>query len=356
MNHRLVRCRACRTTFLADDDPAVRSVDCPKCGARTAAPSEVETEPEPGPTVFVAASEGRRNRRFVRPALFVLAALVVAATTAAVVWPSLRSRMRPVPVDPIESAATSYLQALAAGDAETAGRLGTIDLPPAIRSFRAVRRDRAADLRLKGSFAPIATLHVRIDERFTLDPASGRYAPRDALGPAAEVLDALHAAKAEAEKSDLYKKMQSGDPNDIFDAAESFGKTFADLAGGVLAPKRLIPSYKQLVEDAEPPLPAAERTLAIDYAEHRATWDALLKRPFATLKADGPFLLERAEATAAAIDALGSLGDPPTTIRLTLTRFRLEGIDTGWRVTSARRESAADRGTVEPSDSAENRR
>jgi hypothetical protein len=49
-------------------------------------------------------------------------------------------------------------------------------------------------------------------------------------------------------------------------------------------------------------------------------------------------VLERADVTAQVVDALGSLGDPPRTLHLTLTRFRLEGIDTGWKVTATRRE------------------
>ena len=66
-------------------------------------------------------------------------------------------------------------------------------------------------------------------------------------------------------------------------------------------------------------------------------WGALLKRPFQTLKADGPFIYETAEVTALATDRLASLGDPPSRLRLELARFRLEGIDTGWKVVSARR-------------------
>src|SRR5262249_16173783 len=80
---------------------------------------------------------------------------------------------------------------------------------------------------------------------------------------------------------------------------------------------KLIPTYQQLVEGAKPPLPEAERALALDYAAKRETWDALLKRPFSTLKADGPFVLDRAGVTASAVDALGSSGDPPTTLPLT---------------------------------------
>ena len=63
----------------------------------------------------------------------------------------------------------------------------------------------------------------------------------------------------------------------------------------------------------------------------------MLKRPFQTLKADGPFIYEKAEVNAIATDRLASLGDPPSRLRLELVRFRLEGIDTGWKVVSARR-------------------
>jgi len=76
----------------------------------------------------------------------------------------------------------------------------------------------------------------------------------------------------------------------------------------------------------------------------------LPRRQSLTSKADGPFLLERAEVTASATDALASSGDPPTTLRLALTRFRLEGIDTGWKVTSARREGPKDAPRATPAE------
>ena len=147
----------------------------------------------------------------------------------------------------------------------------------------------------------------------------------------------LHEAKDEAEKSGMYKKMQSGNPDDIFDAAEQYGKVFAKLAEGVLAPKRILPTYKMLVESAKPPLPTDAKALALEVAGSMPNWSALLKRPFRTLKADGPFIYERAEVNAMATDRLASLGDPPSRLRLELVRFRLEGIDTGWKVVSARR-------------------
>ena len=61
-------------------------------------------------------------------------------------------------------------------------------------------------------------------------------------------------------------------------------------------------------------------------------WSALLKRSFHTLKADGPFIFERAEVNATATDRLASSGDPPTRLRLRACpvparrdRYRLEG-------------------------------
>ena len=105
----------------------------------------------------------------------------------------------------------------------------------------------------------------------------------------------------------------------------------------MLAPKKVLPTYKMLVEDAKPPLPSDEAALALDVAKNPKVWDDLLKRPFFTLKADGPFIYERAQVDALVTDKLGSLGDPPTPLRLTLVRFRLEGINTSWRVIKARR-------------------
>ena len=184
-------------------------------------------------------------------------------------------------------------------------------------------------------------MHKRIDSEFTYDPAAGRFTPKNALGLAAETLDALHVAKEEAEKSGMYKKMQSGDPNDIFDAAEQYGKVMEKLSK-TLTPKRLVPTYKMLVESSKPPLSDDAKALALIVAEDVKQWDGLLKRPFWTLKPDGPFLYEEAEVTATARERLGSLGDPPTRLRLKLVRFRLEGIDTAWRVVSIRRVQPGD--------------
>ena len=355
---RRFHCWSCKTAFLSDEQ-AGGPVVCPKCGARqgpatadgivatgetattAAARAAPDTAGSSEESVFVPSDTARRPRRARLAAGILLALMVVAASGVVIAWPALKRWWHPtppVPPDPIETVATAYLKALADGDTEAAHKLGTVDLPPAIRTYRKVSHDKTQDRPLKGSFATITAFHAEVDKTFVYDPSIGRFTPRNPLGPAAETLDALHAAKAKAEKEGLYKKMQSGDPNDVFDAAEGMAKTMTSLAEGVLAPKKLIPSYKQLVDNAKPPLPPAERELALDFGTHPAMWDALLKRPFATLRSDGPFVLDRAEVTAQVVDSLGSLGDPPRTLHLALTRFRLEGIDTGWRVTATRRE------------------
>ncbi len=342
-----VRCTSCQAAFLTATDEPGSTVECPKCGAQhrlpQAAARENTSEPQapsspphtPSASVFVPSSESQtrsyRRRWFV--GLLALAVVVLAGVAALV----LKPRLKPRPIDPVEHVAEEYLQSLIKGDESTQRRWSTIEEPPAIRSFQKIHRDRSRNKTVKGSFAPFARLHSRIESEFTYDPTIARFTPKNPLGAAGETLDAVHAAKEKAEKSGIYKKMASGDPNDIFDAAENFGKVFTQLAEGALAPKKILPTYKLLVDDAKPPIPLEQKELAAHVADNPKTWDALLKRPFHTLKADGPFIFERADVDAQVADQLASLGDPPTTLRLSMVRFRLEGIDTGWRITSARR-------------------
>jgi hypothetical protein len=291
--------------------------------------------PSHDPSVFIPAPE-TTERPPSRSKRYVLGVLVIAAIVAVVVmvaWP----RLNPRKLDPVERVADAYLKALAGEDPESASRFGVVEEPPAIRSVSAFRRDRSHDRSMKGSFAPLGKLHKQIEAGFAYDASIDRFTPKNAVGAAAETLDALHKAKEDAEKSGLYKKMQSGNPNDLFDAAEEYGKVFTKLAEGPLAPKKILPTYQMLVESAKPPLPKDAKALALEVAGSMPVWKVLLKRSFQSLKADGPFIYERARVNAMAIDRLASLGDPPSRVRLELVRFRLEGIDTGWKVVTARR-------------------
>ncbi len=353
-----LRCRSCQAAFVVQDDQAGQAVTCPKCDTRQVAPKaapapvpEAESEPvapllkrrsaPAGPTggdasVFVPKEprEPRKSRRGLWAGLLAAAALAAGLLVA---WPSIRDWLDPRPKGMVEGVAYDYLKALARGDAQAEARLGVVSEPPAIRSFRDLSRDKPRDSRAKGSFAPIARLHRQIEKKYVYDPNNARFTPKDPLGPAAETLDALHEAKAKAEKDKTYEKMASGDPEEQMQAAIDFGTAFAKLSETTLAPKRIIPSYKMLVQEAKPPLQGPELALALDYARHLEAWDRLLKRPFPTLKADGRFLFEKAEVLASVTDKLASSGDPPATLRLKLVRVQMDGIDTGWKVVSARR-------------------
>jgi hypothetical protein len=278
-------------------------------------------------------SAERPSRRWPWIGLGVVTLLAIVAVVVIVAWP----RVNPRQLDSVERVADAYLQALVHNDAESARRLGTVEEPPGISSVRTIKHDRSRERRLRGSFASLGEFHNRINAEYVYDSSIGRFTPKNPLGPAAETLDALHKAKDDAEKSGLYDKMQSGKPDDIFDAAEEYGKVFTKLAEGVLAPKKILPTYQMLVDSAKPALPEDAKALALEVAKDPKGFDALLKRPFLSLKADGPFIYHQAVVNANVADRLASLGDPPTRLRLELVRFQLEGIDTGWKVVSARR-------------------
>ncbi len=302
--------------------------------SRSQPPSEVPPGKEPE-SVFVPSEEAeeRRSRSLLWVGAGLMMILGIGAVVTMVFWP----RIKPRPLDAIEKVAGAYLDALVRQDEQAASKLGTVEEPPGIASYRDLYHQKARDREIRGTFAPLAGLHKRIGQEFTYDATAGRFTPKNALGIAGETLDALHAAKEEAKKSGMYEKMQSGDPNEIFESAEQLGKMMEKLSETTLHPKRILPTYKMLVESSKPPLPEAAKALALAVADDPKRWDTLLGRSFWTLKSDGPFIYDEAEVTATARDRLGSMGDPPVRLRLELIRFRFEGIDTGWRVVSASR-------------------
>jgi hypothetical protein len=314
------------------NDPGAARVG--KSNARLSGPQHTEPADLPG-TVFIPSEEAstRRSQRLWWILLAIMGIGAVMAVCIMVAWP----RVNPRRLDPVERVAESYLNALAKNDNAVARKFSTIDEPPGIRSVKSLARDKRGSRTIKGSFAPLGELHARIESDYVYDESAGRFTPKIALGAAAETLDALHAAKEDAEKSGMYEKMKSGDPNDIFDSAEQLGKAISKLAEGALAPKRILPTYKMLVESSKPPVPDDAKALAFEVADSPKQWQSLLKRHFHTLKPDGPYLYEKAEVIATVHDKLASLGDPPSKLKLTLVRFRLEGIDTTWKVVSAKR-------------------
>jgi hypothetical protein len=353
-------CSGCLASFLATDEQLGQLVSCPKCGTtsrmpatreevirRASAPEQGRGTAGPTPDQPVFEPEGpeddRRPRRFRRLVPFILGILGGLALTSVVLLPMLR-RPEPAPpaqaepVDPVEETALAFLDALVAGDAEEVDRLSTLADPPAISFHAASRRDPEQDETIRGSFAPIAALHEQLARTYDYDPAIDRFRNANPLGVAADLMDEVESLRQENEQADIYSRIAGGSADEQLDAAIEYAESFANLTRNILPRKELVPTYSQLVRDAEPPLPPDAEAMALRFGEDKETWDELLGRPFVTIEADGPFVLEEAEVTAIIRDRLASPGDPVRRLRLSLARFRLDAIDTGWKVVGARRE------------------
>ncbi|MEW4567645.1 hypothetical protein AB1L88_07220 [Tautonia sp. JC769] len=362
-----VTCSHCQATFLASEERLGQPVTCPKCGQSTSMPAtlgevargpdvRLSEAPSSPPSVLFPSEaagqdeaehpKGRRRRRLIPFLLGAVGGLLVAAL---VFWPILRRTEpgpaevadrpdAPRPIDPAERTARAFLDALVEQDAETIDRLSVLKDPPAIASFEDVQRDPVEDETIRGSFAPLADLNRRVASKYTYDPAIGRFQNANPLGVAADFMDEAETLKQENEANDIYGRIAGGTADEQLDAAVEFAEQFAKLTRVTLPRQELVPTYAQIVEDSDPPLPPEAEELALAFGDETETWQDLLGRPFFTIEADGPFVLDRAEVVATIRDRLASPGDPPRLLRMSLVRFRLDAIDTGWKVVSARRD------------------
>ena len=104
-------------------------------------------------------------------------------------------------------------------------KLSTIEEPPGIRSVRSLSASESPRSTTQGLVRASGRCCTRRSTPISpMTGAAGRFTPKHPLGLAGETLDKLHEAKEEAKKSGMYEKMQSGDPNDIFDSAEQLGQ------------------------------------------------------------------------------------------------------------------------------------
>src|SRR5262249_30274180 len=149
---------------VTSDDQAGQTVECPKCGAEQVAPRPkpaASADPPPlqrmkPPTpqaaaaakgnVFVpnAPKEPKKSRTGLCLGL-ILTPLAIAVGVVA--WPAIRDWLDPRPKTMVEGAAYDYLTALAKGDDAAAAKVGVVQDPPAIRSFRDLKRDKPRDIK-----------------------------------------------------------------------------------------------------------------------------------------------------------------------------------------------------------------
>ena len=353
-------CTHCHASFLVTDEALGQLVSCPKCGRSSRMPGTIAevaqqtsthpaspsvVRPPEAPALFVEPNETedelpRRRRRLIPFLLGAVGGLVIAAL---VFWPMLRwsapDDIGPLAsIDPVERTARTFLDALVSGDEQAVERLSTLTDPPALASYDDAQRDPFGNETLRGSFAPIADLNRQIAASYSYDPSINRFRKANPLGVAADFMDEAEQLRQENETGDIFSRIAGGSADEQLDAAVQFAEQFAKLTQAALPRKELVPTYAQLVQDAEPPLPPEAEALALHFGEAKPTWDHLLGRPFFTIEADGPFVLEQAEVVATIRDRLASPEDPARRLRLELIRFRLDAIDTGWKVVAARRE------------------
>ncbi|WP_169976807.1 hypothetical protein [Tautonia rosea] len=358
-------CPHCLATFLVTDERLGQLVSCPKCGLTSRMPAtlgeaaqdsttSVSREPASASVLITPHSmeaeeaQPSTTQRRKRLIPFLLGAVGGLLLAALIFWPILRTtapdRPEPLegagPINPVERTARTFLEALVANDVETIDRLSVQNDPPLIASFEDVQRDPSEDETIRGSFAPLAQLNDRIASTYIYDPEIKRFRNANPLGVAANFMDEAERLKEENEAGDIYSRIAGGTADEQLDAAVEFAEQFVKLTQNTLPRKELVPTYSQLVEDADPPLPPDAEALALNFGEDTATWEELLGRPFFTIGADGPFILDRAQAVATIQDRLASPGAPPRRLRLELVRFRLDAIDTGWKIISARRDDA----------------
>ncbi len=352
MSQRIL-CTRCRATFLAPQDLLSQTVNCPKCQHPNpiALPAS-SNNPKPSVSGTVSHGESQHSSRN-RAAIFLffggaLLGFGIAAVTVGTLLfirqqdNKLVSQPKPVRVDEVEAVAQQFLTALQENDQARVRSLSTLELPPAIQDFHQVRRHPDRDHELRGSFRPLRIIHEQIEAKYQYDRSIDRFVNAHPLGTAANLMDQANAARSELDASKLMEKYSSGSPDEQLDAAVGYAELLSGVFQAALPRTELTPTYRQIIEDWESPIPFEAKNLALKLGDEPNRWRDLLGRPFHTLKSDGSFLLQEAEVTAEVRDSLRTADDPRGTLRLELVRFQLEGIDTGWTVVSASRESTPD--------------
>lgn len=340
-------CLHCGLEFV--DDLAIE-VNCPSCGTPRSdeprRPAMIVGKHDPDELAALIRG-GRPAPRRGGAAGPLLAFVVFASIAAACYW-----TLRPAgvgagrasrPDDPDGRTAFDFVQALIDNDQEALARLGSTSvLPPRLAGLESLRAEPAGNLSRSGEFAPIAAFHEKLEADYRADPRADRYKairpPQLAASdhPAAPAAPAAEPGRRLTEE-ELFEVMGGDDPMAAEDAARALFDDqpvdpFEQAPG---RPPAVEPTYAQLAEAAEPRLEGEARALALDYGIDRVTWDALIGRPFPKLRDAGPFELERREWIATVRRQTEAGPARSERLRLVVSRFRLGGLDSGWKVTSA---------------------
>ena len=281
-----VRCTRCRAAFLTADDQPGQTVECPKCGARHRLPEAAEARAttversgrrpsppsrprrssfpprKPGPLRPAAVGCWRSGPARWRSSLAGVAALDL--------WPRVKPRAR---LDPVERVAEGYLQALIKGDLAAQQRLSTIEEPPAIRSYQGVHRDSSHNRTIKGSFAPLApSTSGSSPNSPTIRRSPGSRRSTRWVRPPRRSTPCTRPRRRPRNRGST-RRWPAAIPTTSSTPPRTSARSSPSSPKGLLAPKKILPTYKMLVDEAKPPIPRAEKELALAVADDPKTWD-----------------------------------------------------------------------------------
>lgn len=263
--------------------------------------------------------------------LLLLVAVPILVVAGLVVIPPL------LPKDPRAVVIEQYLEAVRTGEEEKAAELGVLDEPPLTASVgRIVEREDVGDA-YAGAYEPIAQFHRDIGQKYT--PRGDVYLKEDMTGTLAKMLNLRKEAAVKGEA--IAKKIERGRPEDLFDAAEGLAEGYSGIFDAILGPvdspakaEPIVLTYEDLVAEHAKDLGAEQRLLLDDFAANRDKWERLLGRDPRELNAKGEFRVDDTVWETRVWLPGQSSGEPPKTVRFTLRRFRVDLIDTGWKVWS----------------------
>ncbi len=175
-------------------------------------------------------------------------------------------------------------------------------------------RQRPRDQILKGSFAPLAKFHTKVDADFTYDKIGRPVHAQERAGawPARRSTSSTRRRKRPRSRA-CTRRCRAAIPTRSSTSAEQLGKVFEGLSK-VLDAEADPADLQDAGRVGQAPAAPGRQGVGPGGCRVARAWSALLKRPFWTLKPDGPFIYEQAEVIAKVTDRLASLGDPPDAI------------------------------------------
>lgn len=352
-------CPGCDKHLKVAEEVAGKRAKCPRCGLKIAIPALVhsgptaansdaepeevqvvdETQPvdsqtpaddwKPKQTVDFRKSTWRR--KLVWALVLLLPVLVVVGLVVApTLWPK----------DPKQIVLENYLAAVREGKFKEAEQFGVLDdnRAPIVKSLGRANFAEAEEKDTAGSFKEIAEFHQHIAGKYK---AEGEvFLANDITGKLAGTINLRDKILEEQQKAKTSPKKYRDELDAAVDFAENYAKNvnaLADMFIGGPQHKSVAVTYEQLLKEWGGELNPNQRYLLDSYRQNRAQWQKLLGRDFQSIGDEGEFTLQESSWETSLWLSNQSYSEPPKKVRVTLVRFSVGLIDSGWKVWEIKR-------------------